>query len=232
MAMIPWKTTETIEIKHKLRTLSQTIEFHSDPLERGIIESIVTVSRFLEVLPFQTLKTAYRDPIKSVANQDVLSVSLAAKNLGRGYMSYLAHYLTRYVEPCSEPISFKLLDVLIEQVDDPDFLMMHFKLIRDIRRLYRYHGLTHQQRHELPSRTSIPKYQNIPIFRNDYMDTNSIIVGRFDNGTREYGISGLVPEEGFIDIESVRGELRISFAGEVGVFNRRAVAGLSNVHRM
>ncbi|QQR47739.1 phage major capsid protein [Myxococcus xanthus] len=104
------------------------------------------------------------------------------------------------------PLSFEILDALLDRVTAKDgkvdFLMMHSRTLRSLKALLRAQGgagiietLT------LPSGEETLVYENVPVFRNDWMPTNqtqgtsttctSIIAGCLDDGSRKVGIAGL-----------------------------------------
>ncbi|WP_223644356.1 major capsid protein [Corallococcus sp. EGB] len=104
------------------------------------------------------------------------------------------------------PVSFDLLDELLDAVKAKDgkvdFLMMHARTIRSLKALLRGQGGAGiVETLKLPSGEEVLEYENVPIFRNDWMPINqtqgssttstSIIAGCLDDGTRRVGISGL-----------------------------------------
>ncbi len=237
MTMRQWKTVTRTEVEHKSLTLSETLQFQRSELTCGIIESMVTVNRFFELLPFQTVTKVSFDPYVAGANNEISEIASAAKRLGRGYMEDVARKLTTRLRapflPVEEKLNFTMLDWLFNQVENPDFFMMHHGLMRDMYGLFRAGGegaRAWQTTMELPSGRTVPEYKGVPVFRNDYMHEQKIVLGRFDDETRKYGVSGLVPEVGFIDVDRSGNGWLLAFFGDFTVFNEEAVTGLTNVH--
>jgi hypothetical protein len=104
------------------------------------------------------------------------------------------------------PVSFDLLDELLDGVKSKDgqvdFMMMHARTIRSLKALLRAQpGAGILETLTLPSGEEVLKYENVPIFRNDWIPINqtqgssttstSILAGCLDDGSRRVGIAGL-----------------------------------------
>ncbi|RKI09718.1 phage major capsid protein [Corallococcus sp. AB030] len=104
------------------------------------------------------------------------------------------------------PVSFDLLDELLDGVKakdgQVDFMMMHARTIRSLKALLRAQpGAGIIETLTLPSGEEVLKYENVPIFRNDWIPTNqtqgssttstSIVAGCLDDGSQRVGIAGL-----------------------------------------
>jgi hypothetical protein len=104
------------------------------------------------------------------------------------------------------PISFALLDELIDAVTDKDgtvdYIMMPRRTIRAYNQILRdLGGATIGDVVTLPSGTEVPAYRNVPIFANDWIPVNqvkgtssaatTILAGTIDDGSMTHGISGL-----------------------------------------
>jgi len=230
VAMAPWTKTVSIDSL----TLSAAIQFIRSELNAGITEAMITTSTFYEALPFQRVdgnigevgETYYQD-----CKNDVAEISNGAKKLGRAYMRDVAKTLSAYRSASiyGKNIGFKLLNMLLAQVEQPDFLMAHHSLIRDIYYLHRAHGTAWEERLELPSGRVVPVYKDVPIFRNDFLDIREIIIGRFDDGTKTRGVSGLIPDAGFIGAARFKSGWQLTFTGGLTVFADDAVASLTDV---
>lgn len=107
-------------------------------------------------------------------------------------------------------ISFTLLDELMDLVLDKDgevdYLMMHARTIRSFRVLLRaLGGASINEVMTMPSGKTVPVYNGVPIFRNDWIPTNVtkggssnttyIFAGTLDDGSRQHGIAGLTAEQ-------------------------------------
>lgn len=104
------------------------------------------------------------------------------------------------------PLSFSILDQLIDLVKDKDgqvdYFTMSARTIRSYFALLRaLGGAGIGEVVTLPSGMQLPAYRGIPIFRNDYIPTNVtkgatsntsyIFAGTLDDGSRTHGIAGL-----------------------------------------
>ena len=156
-------------------------------------------------------------------DQTAIQIASKAKNLGRQYQDRIINGTGTNDEfpgliqltPSSQmadtgangaPLSFSMLDELVELVTAKDgivdFFMMHSRVIRRYKQLLRQlGGASINEVIELPGGYRIPVYNGIPIFRNDYIPTNqvkgsssnrsTIWAGCFDDGSRKLGIAGL-----------------------------------------
>lgn len=238
VTMKPWKRVVTTETELKSLTLPQTEEFQRSELNEGIIQAMVTVNRFFEVLPFQTCLKAPCDPYLAGAGNEVSEISSAAKRLGRGYMEDVAKKLQRRALSDSAAwgtrINFRMLEWLTNQVDNADFFMAHGSTLRDVYSLFRADGdvvKAWKTVMELPSGHTIPEYSGIPIFRNDFMSERKIVIGRFDDAEKRRGVYGLIPETGFIEVDRSGPGWLLSLTADFRVSDENAVAGLCNVGR-
>ena len=109
-----------------------------------------------------------------------------------------------------DPISFTLLDELIDTVTDKDgqvyYLLMHARTLRSYNALLRaLGGASIGDVVTLPSGITVPAYRDIPIFRNDYMPvdqtkgatntTTTVLAGTLDDGSMQHGIAGLTASD-------------------------------------
>lgn len=117
------------------------------------------------------------------------------------------------------PLSFDLLDELIDLVTDKDgqvdYLQMPRRTIRAFYALLRgLGGASIGDVVKLPSGNEVPGYRGIPIFANDFIPTNqtqgtsttctSILAGTLDDGSRSHGIAGLTAEsEAGMQVENI-----------------------------
>lgn len=228
MAMAPWIKTVSIDSL----TLPKAIPFLHNELNAGIVEAMLSTSIFYEALPFQRVDGDVGETYYEDCENDVAEISSGAKKLGRAYIRDVAKTLGIH-QPISvnnERISFKMLNFLIAQVKSPDFFMAHNTLIRSIYSLYRAHGTAWEMRAEFSS-GSVPVHSGVPIFRNDFLDEQEIIIGRFDDGTAELGVAGLIPDAGFIGAARILSGWHLAFTGGLAIFDDDAVASLSDVER-
>ncbi len=229
MTMAPW--TKTVYINSL--TLPTAVRFIHHELNAGIAEALFTTSSFYDALPFQRVEgdagETYYDDCENIVSE----ISSSAKKLGRAYIRDVAKTLSTHspVSAENERISFKMLRVLMAQVKSPDFFMAHHNLIRSIYALYRVVGTAWDDRWEFPSGRVVPVHDGVPVFRNDFMSEQEIVVGRFDRGTRNLGVSGLVPDAGFIGAARIRSGWHLTFTGGLTIFSDDAVASLVNVER-
>lgn len=104
------------------------------------------------------------------------------------------------------PLSFDLLDELLDKITDKDgavdYIMMPRRTIRSYNRILReLGGATIGDVIDLPSGAQVPAYRNVPIFPNDWIPVNqvkgsssnatTIFAGTLDDGSYTHGISGL-----------------------------------------
>lgn len=105
-----------------------------------------------------------------------------------------------------EVLSFLALDEVHDLVTDKDgvvdYFAMHARTIRSFRALLRgLGGASIGDVLELPSGETVPAYNGIPIFRNDYIPIDQVqgsetaattfFAGNFDDGSRQHGMAGL-----------------------------------------
>jgi hypothetical protein len=108
------------------------------------------------------------------------------------------------------PLSFAILDELMDLVTDKDgqvdYFTMPARTLRAYMALLRgLGGASISDVVTLPSGAQVPGYRQVPIFRNDYIptdqtkgasvDTTTIFAGTFDDGSRQQGIAGLTAEK-------------------------------------
>lgn len=104
------------------------------------------------------------------------------------------------------PLSFTFMDEAQDLVTDKDgvvdYYTMHARTIRSFKALLRgLGGASINEVLTLPSGTEVPMYNDIPVFRNDWIPTNqtkgggsnqtTFFVGTWDDGSRSHGIAGL-----------------------------------------
>ena len=96
----------------------------------------------------------------------------------------------------------ELLDLVVDKDGDVDYISMHARTIRSYKALLRtLGGASITEVVELPSGAKVMGYNQVPIFRNDYIPTNqvkgsgsgqtTIFAGTLDDGSRTHGIAGL-----------------------------------------
>lgn len=160
----------------------------------------------------------------TVQDQKATQVASKAKSVGRQYQNTMINGdgtgnsfngLLSLVVPGQsvtgagangDPLSFQLLDELLDKVVDKDgqvdYMLMHSRTIRSYLALLRaLGGASIGDVVTLPNGSQVPAYRNIPIFRNDYFPVNqtkgatttctSVIAGTLDDGSMMHGISGI-----------------------------------------
>ena len=103
-------------------------------------------------------------------------------------------------------LSFDLMDAAMDEVKDKDGVVDYIVMAARTRRAYKallraLGGAAIDDVVTLESGDVVIAYEGVPIFKNEYMPTNqgptsantwtSVIFGTFDDGSRQYGISGL-----------------------------------------
>ena len=150
-------------------------------------------------------------------------------------------------------ISFELLDALLDLVKakdgQVDFIMMTARTIRSYKALLRALGGTPAEWVvKLPSGRTTIAYEDIPIFKNEYLPTDetqgtateccSVYAGCFDDGDRRTGLSAIYPAATPVGIQTERiGKsqtkdeevYRIKQYTNMAIFNRRGLARLKGV---
>ena len=156
-------------------------------------------------------------------DQASTQIASKAKSAGRDYRSQLntgdgtSESFTGLISLCAasqkattgatgSAISFEILDELLDLVVDKDgqvdFILMPARTIRAYKALLRALGGTPaSEAVNLASGGQVIGYNQIPIFRNDYIPVNqtkggtpnctSIFAGTLDDGSRRFGIAGL-----------------------------------------
>jgi hypothetical protein len=105
-----------------------------------------------------------------------------------------------------DPLSFETMDevtdLVVDKDGDVDYFIMHKRTIRAFKALLRaLGGAGINEVLELPSGKTVPVYNGVPIFRNDYLPINqttggsttttTFFAGTLDEGGRQHGIAGL-----------------------------------------
>ncbi len=105
-----------------------------------------------------------------------------------------------------DPLSFDVMDettdLVVDKDGDVDYFIMHKRTIRAFKALLRaLGGAGINEVLELPSGKTVPVYNGVPIFRNDYLPidqttggntaTTTFFAGTLDEGGRQHGIAGL-----------------------------------------
>ena len=156
-------------------------------------------------------------------DQTAVQVASKAKSLGRqfkqtmimgdgtansftGMMSLVAPSQTISAGTDGGPLTFELLDELLDKVKDKDgqvdYIMSSFAQRRKYFSLLRaLGGASINETITLPSGRQVPVYRGVPWFVNDYIPSNmtqgtattatAIFAGTFDDGSNKHGIAGL-----------------------------------------
>ncbi len=96
----------------------------------------------------------------------------------------------------------EVTDLVVDKDGDVDYFIMHKRTIRAFKALLRaLGGAGINEVLELPSGKTVPVYNGVPIFRNDYLPidqttgsnttTTTFFAGTLDEGGRQHGIAGL-----------------------------------------
>ena len=124
----------------------------------------------------------------------------------QGLLALCAPSQTRTAATNGEPLTFEILDELMDLVVDKDgqvdYFAMNARTIRSFRSLLRgLGGAAISEVVELPDGTTIASYSGVPLFRNDYVPIDqtqgsetaatTIFAGTLDEGARMNGIAGL-----------------------------------------
>jgi len=100
----------------------------------------------------------------------------------------------------------EVADLVIDKDGDVDYFSMNRRTIRSFKALLRaLGGAGINEVLELPSGKTVPVYNGVPIFRNDYIPVDqtqgmtttatTFFAGTFDEGGRQHGIAGLTAEK-------------------------------------
>ena len=96
----------------------------------------------------------------------------------------------------------EVTDLVVDKDGDVDYFIMHKRTIRSFKALLRaLGGAGINEVLELPSGKTVPVYNGVPIFRNDYLPIDQTVgatttattffAGTLDEGGRQHGIAGL-----------------------------------------
>jgi len=206
-------------------------------------------------------------------DQTAVEISLKAKSLGRLFQTGIAtgtgtapqmnslHSLcdaTQFTTASTtQVLSFELLDELLDLVlakdGEVDWIMMPARTIRSYKVLLRALGGTPADWVvELPGGRKVISYENIPIFRNDYLSVaetpngaalttgalTSVYAGCFDDGSNKIGIAGVHPSSvpAGIMVEPVGAQeskdvsiWRVKQYANFALFNRKGLARLTSI---
>jgi len=159
-------------------------------------------------------------------DQTAVQIASKAKSAGRKYQDMLvngsgsSNEFTGLLSLCAAgqkvatgtnggALSFAFLDELLDLVVDKDgatdYILMPARTLRSYKALLRaLGGASINEVVEMPSGAKVIAYNQVPIFRNDYIPINqtkgsgsaqtTILAGTFDDGSRTHGIAGLSAE--------------------------------------
>jgi hypothetical protein len=142
--------------------------------------------------------------------QDMLINGTGANNQFSGLLGLCAAGQKVATDTNGSPLTFDLLEELLDKVTDKDgqhdFITMNSRTIRSYKALLRAQGgASITETATLPSGKKVLAFNEIPIFRNDWIPINqtqgsgtaltSVIAGTFDDGSMTHGIAGLTPTE-------------------------------------
>ncbi len=100
----------------------------------------------------------------------------------------------------------EMLDLVIDKDGEVDYITLNARTQRSFRALLRgLGGASISDVIELPSGSTVPAYNGVPIFRNDFVPINqttgsntattTIFAGNLDDGSRSQGLAGLTASE-------------------------------------
>lgn len=156
-------------------------------------------------------------------NQTETQIGSKAKSAGRKYQEMLVngdgtlHTFPGIISLCAasqtvtaatdgDVLSFETMDevtdLVVDKDGDVDYFIMHKRTIRSFKSLLRaLGGAGINEVLELPSGKTVPVYNGVPIFRNDYLPIDqtqgmtttatTFFAGTLDEGGRQHGIAGL-----------------------------------------
>ena len=208
-------------------------------------------------------------------DQTALEITLKAKNVGRTFQQGMAtgtgtssqmnslHSLCstgQYTTAATtQTVSFVLLDELADLVlskdGEVDFMMMPARTLRSVKVLYRALGGTMPTDVlQMPDGTTrtVYKYEDIPVFKNDYLAITetangaaltggaltSVWAGVWDDGSQKVGFAGIHPanvpagiQVKFVGTHQSRDEeiWRIKQYANCALFNRKGLARLTSI---
>lgn len=138
--------------------------------------------------------------------QDMLINGTGASNQFNGLINLAVSGQGANTGASGGPLSFTFMDETADLVLDKDgavdYYTMHSRTIRSFKTLLRaLGGASINEVITLPSGAKVMAYNDIPIFRNDWIPTNqvkgggsnqtTVFAGTFDDGSRTHGIAGL-----------------------------------------
>jgi hypothetical protein len=207
-------------------------------------------------------------------SQMAIEVSSKAKSIGRQFNTGIAtgtgtspqmnslHSLcdsTQFTTASAgQALSFALLDELLDLVKakdgQVDWIMMPPRTLRAYKALVRsLGGVTIDSVRTLDSGRVVDAYNNIPIFKNEYLSVvetangaalsggalTSVWAGVFDDGSKKVGVSGIYPDSmaAGINIEAIGKQegkdsniVRLKWYTNFASFNRRGIARLTSIN--
>lgn len=211
--------------------------------------------------------------VSAGVDQTALEISLKAKSLGRLFQTGMATgtgtspQMNSFHSLCSTPqyttaattqaLSFALLDELLDLVlakdGQVDWIMMNSRTLRSYRALLRALGGTPGDwAMEMPSGRKVMVYEDIPIFKNDYLPITetangaaltggaltSVWAGVWDDGSQKVGIAGIHPSSvpAGIQVQYVGPQeskdvdiWRVKQYANMALFNRKGLARLTSI---
>lgn len=207
-------------------------------------------------------------------DQMAIEVSSKAKSIGRQFQTGLAtgtgtspqmnslHSLCDSSQfttaSAGQALSFALLDELLDLVKakdgQVDWIMMPPRTLRAYKALIRaLGGVTIDSVRTLDSGRVVDAYNNIPIFKNEYLSVvetangaalsggalTSVWAGVLDDGSKKVGVSGIYPSSmpAGINIEAIGKQetkdsniVRLKWYTNFASFNRRGIARLTSIN--
>ena len=215
--------------------------------------------------------------VSAGVDQTAIEISSKAKSLGRLFQQGMATGdgsspnmnsldslcdSTQFTSSAAtnRALSFDLLDELIDLVKSKDgqcdFLMMPARTLRSLKALYRGLGgtmPTHVLKMPDGTTRSIYLYEDIPVFKNEYLSVvetlnaaaltggvlTSVWAGVFDDGTQKVGVAGIHPSSvpAGIQVHPVGAKedfdisiWRVKQYANFALFNRKGLARLTSIN--
>jgi len=214
--------------------------------------------------------------VSAGVDQVAIEISSKAKNIGRQFQQGMAtgsgtapamnsfHSMcmvdTQYTTAATtQVLSFALLDELLDLVKtkdgECDFIVMPARTLRSLKVLYRnLGGTTPTHVIEMPDGTkrTIYMYEDIPVFKNEYLSVvetlngdaltggvlTSVWAGVWDDGSQKIGLAaihpssvpaGLVVHPVGVNIDHDEDVWRVKQYANMALFNRRGLARLTSI---
>lgn len=178
----------------------------TNALYAGILETVVEVHSFFQILPFIEGNNDYLTTFNyrhSAVNAELATIDLQAhrirsstQEVARGYLQHITDYFVKRPLKMRGPLGVDLIGAALQWLSPgKKFLMMNAKTMSQFLHRYQEHkikvvGPCLMECYQLPNGQKISAFEDVPIFSNNRIEKNKIVAGKLDDGTETQGMVG------------------------------------------